>query len=192
MRALQADLVHAFVLRATSQICDAVELYRQLAVRLADRFGPEGRATLAGQADLAVALHAAGCCAEAVKVLHRAYAVHREAFGAEDPQGIQMLTKLGVMNLDCGEFERAHQYFDLAKGLCAQPLAPHDPLVRQVIAAARASGDTVHTCGQPARSQPGLDVRDLFMSSVDLDVRDVVGSAPDLDAPHPLATAPRM
>src|SRR5215467_4756382 len=78
MRALQADLIHAFVLRATTQICDAVDLYRQLAARLADRFGPAGRATLAGQADLAVALHAAGCCAEAGKVLHRAHFAHRE------------------------------------------------------------------------------------------------------------------
>lgn len=42
-RALQADLIHAFVLRATGQMTGAVALYRDVVRRLATRFGPAGR-----------------------------------------------------------------------------------------------------------------------------------------------------
>jgi len=191
LRALRANLVHAFVLRATMHLTEAVELYHDVVRHLAERFGSIGRPTLAAQADHAVALHAAGQCSEATGLLHRTYFAHREAFGADDPQGIRMLTKLGTMNLDCGEFERAHQYFDAAKALCSEHLRlpATDPLARQVVTAARASSNADHVCGRPAESQAGLHVRDLFVSSVDLDVRDLVASALDVDATDPFVSA---
>src|SRR5215467_9418511 len=181
LRAIQADLIHAFVLRATARLGESVKLYRDVVQRLAERFGPAGRPALAARADMAVALHAAGACEEAGKTLHRSYVSHREAFGAGDPQGIRMLARLGVMVRDCGGFERAHQYFDEAKSLCTQHFTYTDPLSRHVTAAARASSDPGHTCGEQATSQQGLDARDLFVSAFDADVRDLVVSALDLD-----------
>jgi hypothetical protein len=189
---LQADLIHAFVLRATAQMSDAVALYRDVAHRLATRFGPAGRPAIAGRADLAVALHAAGGCEEARKMLHATCLAHREAFGSADPQGIRMLSRLGVITRDCGGFEQAHQYFDAAKALCAEHLPAADPLVRRVTAAARASSDPGHMCGEPATSQHGLDVRDLFVSALDLDVRDLVVRALDLDVCDPFVSAFEM
>src|SRR5262249_42964481 len=70
LRSLQADLIHAFVLRATARMTESVPLYRDVVQRLAERFGPAGRPTLAGRADLAAALHAAGLCEEARTLLH--------------------------------------------------------------------------------------------------------------------------
>ncbi len=189
LRALQAGLVHAFVLRATGQLDGAVALQRDVVTRLVERFGPGGRPALAGWADLAVTLHAAGLCEEATKLLHRTYVSHRETFGTEDPQGIKILTRLGVMIRDCGGFERAHQCFDEAKALCARHLTPTDPLTRKVTATARANSDPHHTCGEPASAQPGLDVADLFVSAFDLEVRDLVVSALDLKADDPLVSA---
>jgi hypothetical protein len=189
LRAIQADLIHAFVLRATARLGDSVTLYRDVVQRLAQRFGPAGRPALAGRADMAVAMHAAGACKEAGKTLHRTYVSHREAFGAADPQGIRMLAKLGVMARDCGGFELAHQYFDEAKARCAQHFSYTDPLSRHVTTAARASSDPAHTCGQPATSQQGLDARNLFVNAFDAEVRDLVVSAFDLDATDPLVSA---
>src|ERR1051326_8104747 len=77
-RALQADLIHSFVLRVTGQMAEAVALYRDVVQRLGLRFGPEGRPALASQADLAVALHAAGECTEARQTLHRTYFTRSE------------------------------------------------------------------------------------------------------------------
>lgn len=190
LRSMQADLIHAFVLRATARMAESVTLYRDVVQRLAERFGPAGRPTLAGRADLAAALHAAGLCEEARTLLHRTYVSHREAFGKTDAQGVRVLTRLGVITRDCGDFERAHQCFDEAKALCvAQELSVVDPLSRHVTAAARAGSDPDHMCGEPAISQAGLDVRDLFVSAFDPAVRDLVVSALDLDVNDPLVSA---
>ncbi|HKD99280.1 MAG TPA: hypothetical protein VKB69_17010, partial [Micromonosporaceae bacterium] len=189
LRALQADLIHAFVLRATARLGESVTLYRDAVERLSQRFGPTGRPALAARADLAVALHAAGMCQEAGKTLHRTYVSHREAFGEGDAQGIRMLTRLGVMARDCGGFELAHQYFDEAKALCAEHFSYTDPLSRHVTGATRAGSDAGHTCGHPATSQQGIDARDLFVSAFDAEVRDLVVTALDLDATDPLVSA---
>ena len=189
LRALQADLIHAFVLRATARLDESVALYRDVVARLSDRFGPAGRPALAARADMAVALHAAGLCQEAGKALHRTYVSHREAFGAADGQGIRMLSRLGVMARDCGGFELAHQYFDEAKTLCTQHHTYTDPLSREVTAAARAPSDPAHTCGEQATTQQGIDARDLFVAAFDTQIRDLVVSALDLDATDPLINA---
>lgn len=189
---LMADLIHAFVLRATAQMTEAVALYRDVVQRLATRCGPAARPTLAGQADLAITLHAAGICEEARKTLHRTYLAHREAFGPADSQGIQMLARLGALTLDCGDFEQAHQYFDQAKAACSEHLPAADPLARQVTSAARAGTNPSHVCGNAATSQHGLDVRDLFASALAMDARDLVVSTPDVNECDPFVSAFEM
>ncbi len=168
---------------------EAVTLYRDVVARLATQIGPGSRPTLAGQADLAVTLHAAGLCEEARTTLHRTCLAHREAFGPADPQGIQMLARLGTLTLDCGEFEQAHQHFDEAKALCAKHLQPTDPLIRCVTSAARASTNPGHVCGKTAMSQHGLGVGDLFVGSLELDVSDLVVSPPEPEECDPFVTA---
>lgn len=160
--ALHADVVHAFVLRATGALPAAVALYRELAAGVRRWCGPYSRPALAARADLAVTLHLAGECVPARQAMHGAYFTHRDAFGPADPPGIRMLARLGTMTRDCGDFERAHQYFDTAKGLCARQLPADDPLAREVTAAARAGIDTGHACGRPV-ARPGTDVAELFL-----------------------------
>jgi hypothetical protein len=181
--ALLADLIHAFVLRATAQLTESVVLYRDVTKRIATRCGENARPTLAGRADLAITLHAAGVCEEARKSLYTAYVAHREAFGPADPQGIQMLSRLGSLTLDCGDFEQAHQHFDEAKTLCAKHLPVGDTLTRKVTSAARAGVDPTHLCGEPAATQHGLDVRDLFVRALELDAHDLAPSVPDVPEP---------
>jgi hypothetical protein len=148
-RTLYADATHAFVLRVTGEPAMAADLHRDLVARMASHFGTAARPVLAAQADLAVALHAAGKCLDARQTLHRTYFIFRDTYGASDPDGIRMLTRLGAMTRDCGGFEKAHQYFDRAKALCARHLTVGDPLTRQVTALARAGIDESHACGEP-------------------------------------------
>ncbi|HEY1486580.1 MAG TPA: tetratricopeptide repeat protein [Micromonosporaceae bacterium] len=177
--ALLADLVHAFVLRATMGMTEAVTLYRDVVARLATRCGPASRPALAAQADMAVTLHAAGECEEARTTLQSTCVAHKAAFGPADPQGIQMLARLGSLTLDCGEFEQAHQHFDEAKALCSKHLPAADPLIRNVTSAARAGTNPGHVCGKTATSQHGLQVSDLFVSALELKANDLVASTPE-------------
>ena len=186
---LLADLLHAFVLRATAQMTEAVTLYRDVVARLAAQCGPGSRPTLAGQADMAVTLHAAGLCEEARTTLHRTCLAHREAFGPADPQGIQMLARLGTLTLDCGEFEEAHQHFDEAKALGAKHLPAADPLIRHLTSAARAGTNPGHVCGKVAMSQHGLGVGDLFVSALELNVGDLVATTPEPSECDPFVSA---
>jgi hypothetical protein len=160
--ALRAGVVYAFVLRATGALAAATVLYQDLSAAVRLRFGPYARAALAARADLAVALHLAGECVAARQAMHGAYFTHRDAYGPGDEPGIRMLARLGAMTRDCGDFERAHQYFDTAKQLCAGHLPAEHPLAREVTALARAGSDTGHACGRPA-ARPGVDVADLFL-----------------------------
>ncbi len=165
---LRADVVHAFVLRATGYLPASLTLYRDLVTRIQARYGPYARPALAGQADLAVALHAAGECVPARRAMHRAYFTHRDTFGPADEVGIRMLARLGAMTRDCGDFEKAHQYFDTAKALCARHLPEGHPLVATVTAAARGATDSGHVCGRPSTSGARADVRELFLGAFDL------------------------
>ena len=160
--ALRAGVVYAFVLRSTGALAAAAVLYRDLSTAVRLRYGPYARVALASRADLAVTLHLAGECVPARQAMHGAYFTHRDAYGPGDPAGIRMLARFGTMTRDCGDFERAHQYFDTAKALCARHLPADDPLAREVTALARAGSDTGHACGRPA-AHPGADVGDLFL-----------------------------
>jgi hypothetical protein len=148
-RTLYADATHAFVLRVTGEPALAAGLHRDLVARMASHFGAAARPVLAAQADLAVALHAAGECLDARQTLHRTYFTFRDTYGTGDPDGIRILARLGAMTRDCGGFEKAHQYFDRAKALCSRHLAAGDPLARQITALARAGIDESHVCGEP-------------------------------------------
>jgi hypothetical protein len=166
-RGLLAGVVHAYVLRVTDQVWPAAALWRDVVRRFVIAFGPDDRATLAGHADVAVALYEAGQCLTARQVLHQSCAAYRRGHPV-DAVAIRMMARLASMTRACGGEVAAQRYADDAERLHAEHV-PSDAALLDVVRDSR----TVerHVCGQPSNPHHA-GVSDLFV--------DLFAERPDL------------
>lgn len=149
--AMRAAAIIAHVAARGGDHAQAASCYAELLGRMRAWYGPSHRETLACQADLAVAMHAAvtaqgvGDCREARRLLGEAYADHRASSGP-DRAALRMLTRLAVMTRECGDFDVAHRQFREARDLARIYLDRADPLAVAITRAARDGRTTRHVC----------------------------------------------
>jgi hypothetical protein len=153
-RTLQAASVLAGVLYRAGAYSRSVHLYRELVNQLS---AVDGSQALAAQADLATVLHARGDCAEARRLLEQTWRAYRHCHGEDQPLGLKMLARLGVMERNCRLPEPARERFALAEALCRRHLPPGHRLTAQLGILSRTPPDRRHTCSEPLALEGGTD-----------------------------------
>jgi hypothetical protein len=190
-RRLSADIVVAYLVRATGAPGSAVPNYRDLARRLAARFGPTNRRTLAAHADLALVLHEAGQCLTGRQILHRTRESYRVSYRPGDDADGRMLADLAALSRACGDHQRARDYVDIAQRLGDELPSVDTSLLRRVALAASAVGTVAHRCGAAGAMRIG-SAADLHLGVFAMDVAGPVGPGTDRSGGTPRATFARM
>lgn len=129
---VRALAVLARVLHDLGDLPAAERLYRRILDGRVNEDGPAGRAVRLARANLALLYRDRGDAATAHSLLGAAYAVHRRAYGTEDPDTIRIGFELAQLELAAGDLAGARRLLTVAHAGCLARFGENHPLTAAV------------------------------------------------------------